>query len=71
MSVSANHTKSGPGRKHQHCLLRTLDGKAYFKRPPQKRLASSTGVGNWKGKEYLSYGEHDGRVTARLNEVSA
>lgn len=60
MSLEANHTKSGPGRKHSQCLLRFDAGsQQHFKRKPAQRLAPANLGGNWKGKEYFSYREAD------------
>lgn len=44
MSVNISYTKGGPGRKHQHCLLRYIPQlDRYVKAEPRQRLKPSFG----------------------------
>ena len=68
MSRNRSHTKSGPGRYHGSCqlIVDPSNGKVLGVHKPQQRLAPAIHGGNWQGKKYLSYREHDVQARARL-----
>lgn len=68
--MARSHTKSGPGRTHGQCKLIAdpTTGQHLGVTKPQPRLALAVLGGNWKGKQYLSYREHDAHMRASLHE---
>lgn len=58
---SRSHTKSGPGRSHGQCrlIVDPTNGDHLGVRSPVSKHPLAVDGGNWQGKEYLSYREHD------------
>lgn len=61
--ANRSHTKSGPGRYHGQGTLANVSSNPaqpkFINLGSSQRLPVAAHGGNWKGKEYLSYREHD------------
>lgn len=72
---SRSHTKAGPGRYHGSGVMFVHPMTDERGRPKQPGRRSPVAIhgGNWKGKEYLSYREHDlaRRRNLLLSEIKA
>lgn len=59
--ASRSNKKSGPGRYHGagQIITHPRTGEILGVTQPSQRLAPAIDGGNWQGKQYLSYREHD------------
>lgn len=60
-----HHTRKGPGRLHMQGALHEFNG-VFVAKAPKRRYPAARYGGNWQGKPYLSYMEHDMIVTFKL-----
>jgi hypothetical protein len=60
-TINRSHTKSGPGRTHGQCklIVDPQNGNVLGVRSPSPTRSTANYGGNWQGKEYLTYREHD------------